>query len=622
MSRSTAKATLDQRVGDPDAKWLTPTRLKETVDVIYDDASGGSLTLNLLDYCAGDGTTDDTAGINSAIAALQNGMTLIVPSGHTFKHTDNIVVNGFTNLTVTGGGTIAHVGDADSTGGLAFEDCYDLTVENLTLTSTATTRRSGDYSHRLFIYQCGQVAIRDITVVGSAAAGILLDTVNGFDIRRCNLSYTLADTLHMTHETRNGTVTDIVSDHAGDDGVAIVSYETRPTRVRNIDISNVTVTNQLWGRGMSVVGGQNITYRDCNISNSAAAGLYIACEGSYSTFGVDGVTFDNITFDACCQQASDTPALRPKPGEAAIKHSPVTVFNGRNGYEVKNIFGTNVTITNTEPDAYDEVLLVIYDVLAPITRLDFNGFNITTSKSYIVNHTLLSSGDYNTKTFVVNGSTIADHVGWQYGAGGFLSTAGGTLTGPLAGTSFTGTTMVKVDDGAGHSSVMYPTYTSTGIGYFTNVTATSTIKSDDGAGNSSTLNPTYLSSGIAYLTNVQATGSSVIAFDTAPRNGVKSGALSIVRNGSNSGSTIIAAYPTAADETAGTNAYFELRGAGALKIGAAVNPEDATQKSYVDDKAPYRVYVQSATPSPGAGIPYLWIDTTGGNIQIKVEDGL
>jgi hypothetical protein len=61
---------------------------------------------------------------------------------------------------------------------------------------------------------------------------------------------------------------------------------------------------------------------------------------------------------------------------------------------------------------------------------------------------------------------------------------------------------------------------------------------------------------------------------------------------------------------------------GTHKIGAAVNPEDATQKSYVDSKAPYRLYVQTATPSPGAGIPYLWIDTTGGNIQIKVEDGL
>lgn len=34
------------------------------------------------------------------------------------------------------------------------------------------------------------------------------------------------------------------------------------------------------------------------------------------------------------------------------------------------------------------------------------------------------------------------------------------------------------------------------------------------------------------------------------------------------------------------------------------------------------VFVQSAAPSVGAGVPYLWIDTTGGNIQFKIEDGV
>ena len=34
------------------------------------------------------------------------------------------------------------------------------------------------------------------------------------------------------------------------------------------------------------------------------------------------------------------------------------------------------------------------------------------------------------------------------------------------------------------------------------------------------------------------------------------------------------------------------------------------------------VFVQSAAPSVGVGVPYLWIDTTGGNIQFKIEDGV
>lgn len=32
-------------------------------------------------------------------------------------------------------------------------------------------------------------------------------------------------------------------------------------------------------------------------------------------------------------------------------------------------------------------------------------------------------------------------------------------------------------------------------------------------------------------------------------------------------------------------------------------------------------YIQSTAPTVGAGIPYLWIDTTGGNLQFKIEDG-
>ena len=184
---------------------------------------------------------------------------------------------------MTGGGTIAHIGDADSSGGWAFEGCYNVTVENVTLTSTATTRRSGDYSHRLFFYQCGAVRVRNVTINGSAAAGILLDTTDGFTIERCTISHTLADSLHMTHESKNGVIDNIVSDYSGDDGIAVVSYDSRPTRVQNVQISNVTITNQLWGRGISVVGGLNIHYRDCYVSKSAAAGIYVAAEAGFET---------------------------------------------------------------------------------------------------------------------------------------------------------------------------------------------------------------------------------------------------------------------------------------------------------------------------------------------------
>lgn len=218
----------------PGGNKIEGAELRSAVNVIYDDIPQGGASISLADYAVGDGLTDDTEGIKTAVAALKSGMTLTVPTGMTFKHTDNIVVSGLSNITMSGGGTIAHGSDADSSGGWAFEGCYDVTVENVTFTSTATTRRSGDYSHRLFLYQCGAVHVRNVTINGSAAAGILLDTTDGFVIEHCTISHTLADSLHMTHESKNGVINHVVSDYSGDDGIAVVSYDSRPTPVSNV----------------------------------------------------------------------------------------------------------------------------------------------------------------------------------------------------------------------------------------------------------------------------------------------------------------------------------------------------------------------------------------------------
>lgn len=693
--------------------------LRSSVSVIYDDMPNGAASVNLGEHAVGDGITDDTDAIKTVVANLKSGMTLFIPAGKTFKHTDNIIVSGLANITMTGGGTIAHIGDADSSGGWAFEGCYNVTVENVTLTSTATTRRSGDYSHRLFFYQCGAVRVRNVTINGSAAAGILLDTTDGFTIERCTISHTLADSLHMTHESKNGVIDNIVSDYSGDDGIAVVSYDSRPTRVQNVQISNVTITNQLWGRGISVVGGLNIHYRDCYVSKSAAAGIYVAAEAGFETQGVNNCSFTNITLDQCVQQASDTPELRPRPEENAIKHGAITVWRGRlDPYTLTDVSFVGITITNTQVDAYSDVQLVTYDPAnKQPARLSFSNFTIT----QIDPHNALDANNidlstYNTKNWVVNGVPLEDHIWWVDTTATPILSSGGRMTGALNlsntapegapeaapksyvdlavrgngvlfGALYTvieptsepssdingqvsiedqGSSVWKLclqrvlsdgtnvlqnftniealgyenyeivlvhEDGkfvrlspntsaylndpynvsawfcsvvsgdastfptSGKCSVFFqetPTQpssisvTTAAISSHLTVTSGSNVLSahptylrvTDGV-DTSNVYANYISSGIAYLDNVQATGASVVAFDTIGRQAVKSGAISIVRNSSNDSSTIIAAYPTAADEATGSNAYFELRGSGAMKIGPAVNSDDAVQKSQV-----------------------------------------
>ena len=66
------------------------------------NASSGGTIINVLDYGAtGNGSTDDTAAINSAIAALSSGATLFFPCG-TYKTSSQLTLNK-SNVTVDGG---------------------------------------------------------------------------------------------------------------------------------------------------------------------------------------------------------------------------------------------------------------------------------------------------------------------------------------------------------------------------------------------------------------------------------------------------------------------------------------------------------------------------------------
>jgi hypothetical protein len=73
---------------------------------------------------------------------------------------------------------------------------------------------------------------------------------------------------------------------SGDDGVSVVSYATDATRVSSVIARNNLIRDNVFGRNMSVVGGQNVLYSNNYIDgNTLRAGLYIAQDdaGSLTT---------------------------------------------------------------------------------------------------------------------------------------------------------------------------------------------------------------------------------------------------------------------------------------------------------------------------------------------------
>jgi hypothetical protein len=142
-----------------------------------------------------------------------------------------------------------------------------------------------------------------------------------------------ADGIHLTGGSHDGTVVSPVVNRPGDDGVAVVSYGSDPATSARITVTSPVVNDQLWGRGVSVVGGEDITYRDVVVNGSAGAAVYVASEGEpYYTRSVARV----LVSGARVSRANTV---------AGIGHGAVLVYSGRSETSVRGVRVENMTVT-------------------------------------------------------------------------------------------------------------------------------------------------------------------------------------------------------------------------------------------------------------------------------------
>ncbi len=165
----------------------------------------------------------------------------------------------------------------------------------------------------------------NLTIEGIANSGVLVWsacsqlTFTGI----ITATYTGSDTFHTTG---GSTYVDwncqLISNYSGDDGAACVSYEGAAI-CNQIRYRNVTVNNQRGGRGISVVGGNNVTFDLVQINSSFAAPLYFACEPSFTTLGVNTVTVVSATVVTACT--------------GGIHNTNVQFYSDRAAYTVANV---------------------------------------------------------------------------------------------------------------------------------------------------------------------------------------------------------------------------------------------------------------------------------------------
>lgn len=271
----------------------------------------------------GDGTSDDTAALQAAFNGVAPGTVLDFPAGtYAFSKVltlsrNDVVLRGIqATLLARDPEQQALVVRGDRAG-----------IVGLRLQGAARTRLTTLESAQLVIAGRWVQAVGN-SVSGGASAGIFVDGARDFRIAGNHVFATKADGIHVTNGARDGVVEANLVHETGDDLIAVVSY--RPTKAmpagsqlaRNILIENNNVWGNSWGRGITVVGGEDVTIIGNTIRQvPAAAGIYLSQERSYRTYGARYITVANNVIGDIQTKRAPSGARHPEHGAIDINTS-------------------------------------------------------------------------------------------------------------------------------------------------------------------------------------------------------------------------------------------------------------------------------------------------------------
>lgn len=289
----------------------------------------------------GETTTDSTASLQGMFNALRPGDTLTLEP-RVYEHSGVLTLD-VPDVRIDGNGATLHA-TYDDTSAVQIR-ANGVSLNNIRLTAPLDGPRYMAPDEHKLVIGADDVEVSGVNIDGSAGAGIFVDGAQNFVIRDVEVFGTRADGLHMTNGAGNGVVDDVRTDATGDDGVAVVSYGSDAASCHNITVTNVHVGSTRWGRGMTVVGGTNITMRGFSIADTDSAGLYVATEGDpYFTRTVQNVTIS----DGTVARANRNPN---------IVQGAVLVAVENPGTAVRNVTIADVSIAATPPSAQRNVAI-------------------------------------------------------------------------------------------------------------------------------------------------------------------------------------------------------------------------------------------------------------------------
>ena len=275
----------------------------------------------------GNDSVDDTDAIQRALNSLAPGEWLVFPPGR-YMHSKSLHMK-VANTVMWGEGATLHATNASDQA--VWIEADGASIYNFTLTAVTSTRRTTPWESRISVFGGANPrrllknnVVRGNRIVwggapgtplanSASAAGIFIYHATNFLVAENTVARSLADAIHVTAGSSYGKILNNSVKEPGDDMIAVVSYIGDPSTSaasiaaslaarrasdlnHHITIAGNAVSGQYWGRGISVVGGENITIERNSIDRTThAAAVYLARETSYLTFGVRNVLVRNNT---------------------------------------------------------------------------------------------------------------------------------------------------------------------------------------------------------------------------------------------------------------------------------------------------------------------------------------
>jgi Right handed beta helix region len=276
--------------------------------------------------------TSDTA-VRAAVGAAQSqGRDLYFPAG-TYTHAGTITLTG---LKASGDGPSSVLVASNAGQGAIVLRGNGTELRNMTLSSPyASSRLTTGVSAGIFIDGATNFLLDRVVVDKAGSAGILnyggaYGTISNSTVRN-----TLADGIHSTHGAHDIDIFGNTVLNSGDDMFAVVSYESDGVRSHDIAIHGNVGNGETWGRGATVVGGYNVQIYSNDISHTYGAGIYIASEPAWSTYGVDNVTVNGNKIRY--------------PDQGNIHNVNILAWAGRTDMPVTNVTGSGNDLDMAKP---------------------------------------------------------------------------------------------------------------------------------------------------------------------------------------------------------------------------------------------------------------------------------